>query len=39
MSDSHMSKIDNLNLEFLQLKDYEELKHAMIDSYSNLPDS
>ncbi|GAL75245.1 aliphatic amidase AmiE [Nonlabens ulvanivorans] len=39
MSDINMSKIDNLNLEFLQLKDYEELKHAMIDSYSNLPDS
>ncbi len=32
-------KIDNLNLEFLKIEDYEELRHAMIDSYSNLPDS
>jgi predicted amidohydrolase len=39
MSEKNISKIDNLNLEFLKLKDYEELKRAMIDSYSNLPDS
>ncbi|BAO54363.1 bifunctional GNAT family N-acetyltransferase/carbon-nitrogen hydrolase family protein [Nonlabens marinus] len=39
MSTVNIDKIDNLNLEFLNVADYEQLKHAMIDSYSNLPDS
>lgn len=39
MSTVSTEKIDNLNLEFLKTSDYDELKHAMIDSYSNLPDS
>jgi len=39
MSTTPTIKIENLNLEFLQVNDYEELKHAMIDAYSNLPDS
>lgn len=34
-----MEKIENINLEFLKLEDYDELKHAMIDTYQSLPDS
>lgn len=34
-----MEKIENINLEFLQAADYEELKHAMIDAYQTIPES
>lgn len=34
-----MEKIENINLEFLKLEDYDELKHAMIDAYQSLPES
>ncbi|AZQ43585.1 bifunctional GNAT family N-acetyltransferase/carbon-nitrogen hydrolase family protein [Nonlabens ponticola] len=39
MSTTSQDKIENLSLEFLELADYDQLKHAMIDSYTNLPDS
>lgn len=39
MSSLSNDKIENLTLEYLKVEDYEELKHAMIDSYTNLPDS
>ncbi len=39
MSTNNTLKIENLTLEYLKVEDYEELKHAMIDSYRNLPDS
>lgn len=31
--------IKNIELEYLDFKDYEELKAAMIESYSNMPDA
>ncbi len=34
-----MDKIENVSLDFLSLKDYAQLKIAMIDAYSNMPDS
>ena len=35
-----MSKeIENINLEYLTLNDYQELKSAMIEAYSNMPNS
>ena len=34
-----MEKIENVSLDFLSLKDYAQLKIAMIDAYSNMPDS
>jgi len=34
-----MDKIKNVSLDFLSLKEYEQLKIAMIDSYSNMPNS
>ncbi len=34
-----MDKIKNVSLDFLSLKDYEQLKIAMIDAYSNMPNS
>lgn len=32
-----MGKIDNVEIVFLQIEDYEEVKSAMIESYSNMP--
>lgn len=34
-----MKEIENIELEFLSLNDYQELKEAMIESYSNMPNS
>ena len=34
-----ISDIENIELKFLTLDDYQELKDAMIDSYSNMPGS
>lgn len=34
-----MIDIENIELAFLSLDDYQELKAAMIDSYTNMPDS
>ena len=31
--------IENIELQFLTIKDYQELKNAMIEAYSNLPNS
>lgn len=32
-----MKKIDNVEIVFLRLEDYEEVKNAMIEAYSNMP--
>lgn len=34
-----MKEIENITLTFLNIKDYQELKKAMIASYSDMPDS
>ncbi|MFV0554023.1 MAG: carbon-nitrogen hydrolase family protein [Mangrovibacterium sp.] len=34
-----VSEIENIELEYLQLADYEELKEAMIASYTAMPDA
>lgn len=34
-----MNKIENIELAFLSLDDYQELKKAMIESYTNMPNS
>jgi len=34
-----MKKIENVELAFLSLDDYQELKKAMIESYSSMPNS
>ncbi|WP_111708038.1 carbon-nitrogen hydrolase family protein [Lutibacter citreus] len=34
-----IENIENIELQFLTLKDYKELKAAMIEAYSNMPDS
>jgi hypothetical protein len=34
-----MNNIENIELEFLTLSDYHELKEAMIASYTSMPDS
>ncbi|MCB0704271.1 MAG: bifunctional GNAT family N-acetyltransferase/carbon-nitrogen hydrolase family protein [Saprospiraceae bacterium] len=34
-----MEKIENIELKFLTIQDYQELKEAMIEAYSNLPNS
>ena len=34
-----MDNIDNVSLEYLTIEDYHELKTAMIDAYSNMPNS
>ncbi|MCB0509449.1 MAG: bifunctional GNAT family N-acetyltransferase/carbon-nitrogen hydrolase family protein [Chitinophagales bacterium] len=34
-----MQKIENIELQFLTLNDYQELKSAMIEAYSNMPNS
>lgn len=34
-----MSEIDNIELEFLKLEDYSNLKKAMIESYPNMPEA
>ena len=31
--------IENIELKFLDLDDYQELKHAMISAYTNMPDA
>jgi len=32
-------KIENIELEYLTLSDYQELKTTMIEAYSNMPNS
>ena len=32
-------EIENINLSFLTLEDYQELKETMIESYTNMPDA
>jgi predicted amidohydrolase/GNAT superfamily N-acetyltransferase len=34
-----MNDIENIELSYLNLEDYQELKEAMIESYTNMPDS
>ena len=34
-----MSEIDNIELVFLNLEDYQELKEAMIQAYATMPDA
>ena len=34
-----MNEIENIELAFLSLDDYQELKQAMIESYSTMPNS
>ena len=34
-----IKNIDNVELEFLTINDYQELKKAMIEAYSNMPNS
>ncbi len=34
-----MKEIDNIQLEFLKFEDYNDLKEAMIESYSNMPEA
>ena len=34
-----MEDIENIELAYLNLKDYQELKQAMIESYTTMPDS
>ncbi len=34
-----MQEIDNIELEYLKFDDYQELKQAMIEVYSNMPDA
>lgn len=34
-----MKKIENIQLEFLQTADYEEMKEAMIEAYENMPNA
>ena len=34
-----MKDIENIELVYLNLKDYQELKQAMIESYTTMPDS
>jgi predicted amidohydrolase/GNAT superfamily N-acetyltransferase len=34
-----MEEIENISLEFLSLDDYQELKSAMIESYTNIPNT
>jgi hypothetical protein len=35
----NMNDIENIELSFLSLSDYEEFKEAMISSYSSMPES
>ena len=34
-----MIEIENIELSFLSIDDYQELKEAMIDSYTTMPDA
>ncbi len=34
-----MKEIDNIELVFLKLEDYSDLKQAMIESYANMPEA
>ena len=34
-----IENIENIELQFLTIDDYQELKEAMIEAYSNMPDS
>jgi len=34
-----MEDIENIELEYLKIEDYQELKEAMIESYSTMPDA
>jgi len=36
---NYMEEIENIELTFLKIEDYQELKEAMIDSYINMPNS
>nr|WP_321358567.1 carbon-nitrogen hydrolase family protein [uncultured Draconibacterium sp.] len=39
MTKTNMQEIDNIELEYLKFDDYQELKQAMIEVYSNMPDA
>ncbi len=39
MSDIEKQKIDNIELDFVKVTDYDELKEAMIDAYQNMPNA
>ena len=39
MVPNSINEIENIELAFLSLDDYQELKEAMIQSYSNMPNS
>lgn len=34
-----MQKIENIELQYLSMEDYEELKSAMVDAYNTMPDA
>ena len=34
-----MQEIDNIELEYLKFDDYQELKQAMIEVYTSMPDA
>lgn len=34
-----MDKIENIELTFLSLDDYQELKKAMVEAYATMPNS
>lgn len=34
-----MKKIENIELEFLKLSDYDDLKEAMVEAYENMPNA
>jgi predicted amidohydrolase/GNAT superfamily N-acetyltransferase len=39
MSDTEKQKIDNIELDFVKVGDYEDLKVAMIEAYQNMPNA
>ncbi len=39
MEKMNMNDIENIELSFLSLSDYEEFKEAMISSYNSMPES
>jgi predicted amidohydrolase/GNAT superfamily N-acetyltransferase len=39
MSDTEKQKIDNIELDFVKVEDYEDLKEAMIEAYQNMPNA
>lgn len=34
-----METIDNIDIVFLQIEDYDQIKNAMVEAYSNMPES